>query len=58
MKFNLGHGLDYESTKYLNKIKNINEYNIGHFIIGESLFDGFPKVIKKFQEIVRLICLS
>ena len=53
MKFNLGHGLDYDSTKYLNKIKNINEYNIGHFIIGESLFDGFPKVIKKFKRLIR-----
>ena len=52
MKFNLGHGLDYKSTKYLNKIKNINEYNIGHFIIGESLFDGFPKVIKKFKRLL------
>ncbi len=53
MKFNLGHGLDYQSIKYLNKIKNINEYNIGHFIIGESLFDGFPKVIKKFKRLIR-----
>ena len=52
MKFNLGHGLDYKSTMYLNKIKNINEYNIGHFIIGESLFDGFPKVIKKFKRLL------
>ena len=52
MKFNLGHGLDYASTRYLKKIKKINEYNIGHFIIGESLFDGFPKVIKKFKRIV------
>ena len=52
MKFNLGHGLDYNSTKYLKKIKKINEYNIGHFIIGESLFDGFSKVIKKFKKII------
>jgi len=52
MKFNLGHGLDYASTRYLKKIKKINEYNIGHFIIGESLFDGFPKVIKKFKRLV------
>ena len=52
MKFNLGHGLDYKSAKFLKKIKNINEYNIGHFIIGESLFDGFSKVIKKFKRIL------
>ena len=44
MKFNLGHGLDYNATKYLKKIKNINEYNVGHFIIGESLFEVFQKL--------------
>ena len=52
MKFNVGHGLTYHSAKYLKKIKNINEYNIGHFIIGESLFCGFSKVIKKFKKII------
>ena len=30
-----GHGLDYKSTKILKKIKQIQEFNIGHFIIGE-----------------------
>ena len=52
MKFNVGHGLTYHSAKYLKKIKNINEYNIGHFIIGESLFCGFSKIIKKFKKII------
>ncbi len=52
MKFNLGHGLSYESAKFLKKIKNINECNIGHFIIGESLFFGLGKVIKKFKKII------
>jgi len=52
MKFNVGHGLTYHSAKYLKKINNINEYNIGHFIIGESLFCGFSKVIKKFKKII------
>lgn len=52
MKFNLGHGLDYGSAKYLMKIKNVNEYNIGHFIIGESLFDGLSKVVRKFKKVL------
>ena len=33
-----GHGLEYKSTKLLSKIKEIQEFNIGHFIIGESIF--------------------
>jgi len=48
-----GHGLDYKSTKILSKIKEISEFNIGHFIIGESIFDGFRKVIQKFKYLCR-----
>ena len=33
-----GHGLDYKTTKLLAKIDQIKEFNIGHFIIGESVF--------------------
>ena len=48
-----GHGLDYRTTQILNNIREIKEFNIGHFLIGESLFDGFKKVIKKFKKIIR-----
>ena len=47
-----GHGLDYKSTKILNRIDEIKEFNIGHFIIGESIFYGLPYVIKKFKKII------
>tara|TARA_B100001057_G_scaffold454786_1_gene500831 strand:+ start:22 stop:741 length:720 start_codon:yes stop_codon:yes gene_type:complete len=48
-----GHGLDYKTTKLLTKIKDIKEYNIGHFIIGESIFFGLSKVIKNFKKIIK-----
>ena len=48
-----GHGLDFRSTQILSKIKEIKEFNIGHFIIGESLFYGFKKIIKKFKKIIK-----
>jgi len=48
-----GHGLDYRTTKLLTKIKSIKEFNIGHYIIGESIFDGIKKVIKKFKLIIK-----
>ena len=48
-----GHGLDYKTTKLLSKINQINEFNIGHFIIGESIFYGLPKIIKKFKNILK-----
>ncbi len=47
-----GHGLDYETTKLLSKIKHIKEFNIGHYIIGESIFYGLKKVIKNFKNII------
>ena len=48
-----GHGLDYKTTKILNKINEIEEFNIGHFIIGESIFIGLSSVIKKFKKIIK-----
>jgi pyridoxine 5-phosphate synthase len=48
LEVHAGHGIDYNSIKILNKINEIEEFNIGHFIIGQSIFDGFKMVIKKF----------
>tara|TARA_Y100000590_G_scaffold449002_1_gene586489 strand:+ start:567 stop:1283 length:717 start_codon:yes stop_codon:yes gene_type:complete len=47
-----GHGLDYKTTKILSKINEIKEFNIGHFIIGESIFFGLKNIIKKFKKII------
>lgn len=44
-----GHGLDYKTAKTISKISQIAELNIGHFIIGEAIFDGIPAVIKKMK---------
>ncbi len=48
-----GHGLDYRTTKLLSKIKEIKEFNIGHYLIGESIFFGLSKVIKRFKKIIK-----
>ena len=34
------------------KIKTITEFNIGHFIISESIFLGLEKTIKKFKRVI------
>ena len=47
-----GHGITFDSAKILSKIKGIKEYNIGHFLIGESIFLGLKKTIKKFKNII------
>mgnify|MGYP001226503381 CR=1 FL=1 len=53
LEVHAGHGLDYKTTKMLTKIKEIEEFNIGHFIIGESVFFGFSRVIKDFKKIIK-----
>ena len=47
-----GHGLDYKTTRILSKFKTIEEFNIGHYLIGESIFFGLKKVIKNFKSII------
>ena len=53
LEVHAGHGLDYKTASILSKIKEIEEFNIGHFIIGESIFIGLKNVIKKFNKIIR-----
>ena len=53
LEVHAGHGLDYKTTKILNNINQIEEFNIGHFIIGESVFLGLLKVIRNFKKIIK-----
>ena len=53
LEVHAGHGLTFTSAKILSKIKGIQEFNIGHFLIGESIFEGMPSTIKKFKRILR-----
>ena len=53
LEVHAGHGIDYKTAKVLSKIKNIKEFNIGHFIIGESLFHGLKNIIKTLKKICR-----
>ena len=47
LEVHAGHGLTYESAKILSKISNIKEFNIGHFLVGESIFVGLRKNHKR-----------
>ena len=53
LEVHAGHGLTYKSAKILSKISGIKEFNIGHFLIGESIFVGLNKTIKNFRKIVK-----
>tara|TARA_Y100001958_G_C21211729_1_gene537394 strand:+ start:424 stop:1146 length:723 start_codon:yes stop_codon:yes gene_type:complete len=53
LEVHAGHGLNYKTTSILKKITQITEYNIGHFIIGESINYGLNNVLKKFIKILK-----
>ena len=49
-----GHGLTFQSVKKISKIKNISEFNIGHFLIAESIFIGLKKAIIRFKKLIKV----
>ena len=53
LEVHAGHGLTFKSAQILKKVKGIEEFNIGHFLIGESIFEGMSTVIKTFKKILK-----
>ncbi len=53
LEVHVGHGITFSSAKILSKINGIKEFNIGHFLIGESIFIGIRDSIKKFKIILK-----
>jgi len=53
LEVHAGHGLTFKSAQILTKVKGIQEFNIGHFLIGESIFKGMATVIKTFKKILK-----
>ena len=53
LEVHAGHGLTYASAKILSKTIGIKEFNIGHFLIGESIFVGLASCIKQFKRIIK-----
>jgi pyridoxine 5-phosphate synthase len=46
LEVHAGHGLDYASAETIASLPQIVELNIGHFLIGESVFEGLAETIK------------
>lgn len=52
MECHAGHGLNYKNIPALAKIEEIILFNIGHFLIGESLYVGLQNAVNKMHEII------
>jgi len=47
-----GHGLNYENIQQVLKIKEIEEYNIGHSIVAESIYSGLGEAVAKIKRLI------
>ena len=47
-----GHGITYKTVSLISKIYEISELNIGHFIIGESIFLGLKESIFRMRKLI------
>ncbi len=52
LEVHAGHGLDYETAAHLAALPQIRELNIGHVIIGESVFVGLPEAISRMRDTI------
>src|SRR5262245_51937965 len=46
LEVHAGHGLDYGTAETIATLPQVVELNIGHFLIGESVFEGLTETIK------------
>ena len=49
---NAGHGLHYENTAAVAAIGEIAELNIGHAIVAQAIFDGFPGAVRRMKDLM------
>jgi pyridoxine 5-phosphate synthase len=47
-----GHGLDYDTVGAIAAIPQMRELNIGHFLMGESMFVGMPAALAEMRRLM------
>jgi len=49
LEVHAGHGLDFITAERIAALPEIIELNIGHFLIGEAIFNGLDAVVRKMR---------
>ncbi len=52
LEVHAGHGLDFDTAEKIAHFPEIAELNIGHFMIGEAIFDGLDGVVMQMREAI------
>lgn len=49
LEVHAGHGLDYATAEKIATLPELVELNIGHFLIGEAIFEGLAATLRKMR---------
>jgi pyridoxine 5-phosphate synthase len=49
LEVHAGHGLDYASAETIAALPSVVELNIGHYMVGEAVFEGLERVVKAMR---------
>ena len=49
LEVHAGHGLDFMSAEHVAALPEIVELNIGHFLIGEAIFEGLGAAVRRMR---------
>ena len=52
LEVHAGHGLTYDTVKPIAALPQVVELNIGHFLIGESIFRGLKPAIQEMRRLM------
>lgn len=52
LEVHMGHGLTYDTVPPIAALPEVAELNIGHFLIGESVFVGMPTAIAEMRKVM------
>ena len=52
LELHAGHGLTYDNVEAIAALKGLAELNIGHFLIGQAIFDGLGPAVQKMKRLI------
>ena len=47
-----GHGLAYDTIGDIARIPEVSEVSIGHFLVGQALFEGLPGAVRRMKALI------
>ncbi|NKE46753.1 pyridoxine 5'-phosphate synthase [Roseomonas frigidaquae] len=47
-----GHGLDFDCIGGVAALPEVSEVSIGHFLIGQSVFEGLPSAVRRMRDLI------